>query len=312
VPAGESPRREKTPEGESELNKLCLSALTLAAAAGAASAQVDPTRFGIEVTPVLRTYTDNGDGTLTATDRPSGFTVDTRSGASTVRLELRYRITVSGSATGAYTVGSSTYSSGGLASTSVNINMSTPLSAGASLSTAPIGNNAGAGGGPNTGSGFSNPDAGIDPGSGFGMYAPWRTGVVPPDDSFGGNNGVRIANTIDNILPLATSAPDQRSTGPSRTWSVYAVDLDLPANYLTPDPSGMQVITFSVVRGVSNGTPAPFLFFPRINNSNSSTAIEGLGQYSTGSVTLTIIGVPAPASAALLGVGGLVAARRRR
>jgi hypothetical protein len=182
------------------------------------------------------------------------------------------------------------------------------------LQTAPIGVNAG-----NTGSGFTNPDAGVDPGSGFGLYAPWRTGVIPADQSFAGNNGILTPNTvITNVLPLATGAPDQRSgtttASAARFWSLYAFDIMLPANYNTGNATDTQTITIATERGVSNGTPAPFLFFPRVGTANQSAAIQAGGSWTGGSVTLTIRGVavPAPASAALLGVGGLVAARRRR
>jgi hypothetical protein len=300
------------------VKKLLVSALALAAIAGAAQGQIDPTRFGIDISPMFRTYSDNMDGTFTAMDVGTNYTVNTRTssggGATTVRLELRYAITVSGSTTGSYTSGGSTFASGGLAATSVNVAWNNPLSAGTTLATAAIGGNGGAGSGPNTGNGFSNPDGGIDPGSGYGMYAPWRTGVFPTDQTFSGNNGTRIGNTIDNILPLTTGAPDQRSSASTtRRWSFYAFNINLPANYAT-DASGQQVVTFQIVRGISNGTPAPFLFFPRINGANGSAAIEGAGSYTVGSATLTILGapIPAPASAALLGVGGLVAARRRR
>lgn len=289
------------------------SAIALAALAVPAHAQIDPSRFGLEIQPVFRRYTDNGDGTFTATDNGTSLFVNALLGPARVRLELRYRITVSGSTTGSYVDGGTTYSSGGLASTSVNIRLNEALNPGATIAPAPIGLNAG-----NTGTGYANPDVSVDPGSGFGLYAPWRTGSIPAGPTFGGNNGtVASPILIQNILPLATGAPDQRSgttaAAAARSWSFYALDITIPQTY--ESATGFQVITFTVQRGDANGTPAPFLFFPRVGTANQSSAITGTGPFTTGpSATLTIQSsiFPAPGAGATVALGAALATRRRR
>jgi hypothetical protein len=285
------------------------------ALAGSAHAQIDPSRFGLELVPVWRQYSDNGDGTLTAADLPgTGVIADTRlPGASRLfRLEIRYRITVSSSTTGSYTAGGSTFSSGGLASTSVNIRLSR-ASAGLGLSPGPLGSS-----GTNTNSGYVNPDPNIDPGAGFGIYGPFRAGIIPTDNTFGGNNGTPVGTVIENILPLATSAPNQRSgdtaASAARYWAVYSMDFFVPAGYGNTIPLD-EVISVTLERGTSNGVPAPFLFYPRVNGVNATSPLEGTGPYTTGGgVTLTILGgiFPTPGTASAFALAGIVAARRRR
>jgi hypothetical protein len=102
-------------------------------------------------------------------------------------------------------------------------------------------------------------------------------------------------------------------SGPNRFWTLYAFDILIPRNYVSGNATDTQVVTIAVPRGVSNGTPAPFLFFPRVGGANESTAIEGGGGWTGGSVTLSIrVFVPAPASPVALVVGAGWALRRRR
>jgi hypothetical protein len=299
------------------MTKPLAAALALTAAgalAGSAHAQIDPSRFGLELMPVWRRYADHGDGTFAVSDLPgTAVTAITRSFPGVrLRLEIRYRITVSGSTTGSYTDGTTTYASGGLCSTSFNVRLSRG-SAGLQLATGPIGP---AGG--NTGTGYFNPVPNLDTGGGFGVYGPFRTGVFPPDNSFGGSNGTLVGTTVQNIVPLNAAAPDQRSgntaASAARFWPLYSMDFVVPAGYGNTIASD-EVIEISLERASSPGGLVPVPFFPRIDGANATSPILATGAYSAGpTMILTITGgtFPTPGTASAFALAGVLAARRQR
>lgn len=289
--------------------KTCVPALAVAVCAGSSLAQIDQSRFNLNVTPVLRTYADNHDGTFTASDVSGPLSIDTSNPnplARTVRLELRYNISVTGSATGTYQGPASgsdptlvTYQSAGLASAACNLLFSKAV-ASSWIAPAPIGGNV------NANPGYANPDPNVDPGAGYGVYSPWRTGVL--SELFGNNNNGQLSSTqITNILPITTSSPNQPSSQIARSWSFYAIDFIIPQGW-----SGSDSVTFSVGRSTNgSGVAAPWLFFPRTNNATTN-AIQGQGMFTGGAVTINFTALPAPGAGATLALGGLAAARRRR
>lgn len=293
------------------MKNLVLSAAMVAGLAGSAFGQIDPTRFQLELGLVGRAYSSISPGTSeVATDISSPLSVSS-TGADpntrTVRLEIRYRIVVTNSTTGNYTSGGSTFASAGLSSVSLDLTSTRALSATGDLHAAQISTQAVA-------NSYANPDT-LDLTDGnLGMYNPFRTGVfadVPPGTGLGSSNGTYAATGLTNILPIATSAPGQRSDvtgGPSglangRIWGLFAVDFTVPQNA----PAGSY--TFHLQQ---NAGSLDWLFFPRTGTANASAAINGTGGVTFTNSSFTVNVVPAPASVALLGLGGLVAARRRR
>lgn len=288
------------------MNKIGLSALALVATAGSAFGQLDPARFRLDLFLQGRTYSNTTAGTSTdATNATSPIGPINSATATleqrTIRLEIRYRITVLQPNTpnsGSYTSGGTTYLSSGLSSASLNLASSRTLNVG-DLKAAQVSSDANAAAQP------TNPDT-LDLSDGtLGLYTAFRTGVfadVPAGTGLGNNNGTFSPAGLANILPIATGAPGQRSNLNSNgnLWSVYAVDFVIPQNA----PAGTWTFNLSQNPG------SEWLFFPRTGASDG-VGITGLGGITFGpGVSITI--VPAPGAAALLGLGGLVAARRRR
>jgi len=282
---------------ELSVKKIVLSALALVAAAGVANAQapnfrLDVNLFGRQYSPV------DADLITQATNVASGVIVSNAAGSNNIiRLEGRYRLFGVGSTNGVYGAGTTAQSSGGLAAASLNLASSLSLSPG-SLRAAASANPATSFG---TSATFPNPQD-IDTTNAPGLYAPFRTGVfidVPAGTGLGNSNGDFSANGLTNILPITTSAPDHRSGSSSNGlfWGLFAVDFN---------PTGLAAgqYTFTVSQtGVAQ-------YYPRIGTANASAAIESQGGFQGSSFTVSVI--PAPGAAALLGLGGLLVARRRR
>lgn len=275
------------------MKNIVLSALAVAALAGSAMGQA----FNLEVQLVGQTYSDNFDGTLTGTTVASGVTVNSAGGdalSRTVRIEGRYRLVAVGSSTGGFGAGSSLVQSAGLSSASMNLGVSNGGSS--LLRAAPIA--------PATAFPYPNPQT-IDTTSDTGLYSPFRTGVfqdTPLGTGLGGSNGTISSTGLDNVLAISASSPDHRSTtnANARQWGLFAFDLVIPAGA----PIGQFVFTVG-----QNGANIP-LYFRRTGAVTENAARNIEGSFIGSSFTVNV--VPAPASAALLGLGGLVVARRRR
>lgn len=145
-----------------------------------------------------------------------------------------------------------------------------------------------------------------------GLADPDGAGPLGPDDAPSNGNPINTANdrftaNPTGILPLAISAGgvnNHRSdTAPqSQMWGVYFLWIDVPAG-----ATGDNLLTATAVPDAT--TQNRFGAFVRtgaVTDVVPQTSVNA----TDGSITLRVI--PAPGSLALLGLGGLVAARRRR
>jgi len=135
-----------------------------------------------------------------------------------------------------------------------------------------------------------------------GLEKPYRGGFSTAGNNADPSNGTIGANGISSIVPLAISQTLANPlSGTGNGWyMLYMFSVTVPA-------SGAQTpFTISADFAADPGTGSKFGFFDdgvaTPDTSNNTTA---------GTVSFPVT-VPAPASAALLGLGGLVAARRRR
>ncbi len=262
------------------MNKIGFLAVAgLLAAAGSASAQLVANDYQLNLLLVPRTTTFGN-----IEDIAGPIQLDTV--GQKIRFHVRYFITdANGTADG--------HVSAGLSATSLTISSNIPATHGM-FSAAEL-TETEANGPNNVGPfGFTNPDT-SDPSGDFGLNNPFRTGVFPQSNGdftpVGGNLN------IFNALPITTSAPGHRSdTQASRRWGVYSFEFMLTDN---------AVGTYTI-----NVDGQGFLFFPRTTGGANLNGVNGNQQVNGSSFTFTV--VPAPGAAALLGLGGLVAARRRR
>lgn len=138
----------------------------------------------------------------------------------------------------------------------------------------------------------------------FGLHAPFRTGVFP------NSNGVAVPGqlAISNVLPISTAAPnhpsfDDNGNQNSNFWAVYSFQ------YTAPAVVGAAFVVPVTVTATGN-TSLINLVNLETGAENNGFALGTAGR--TFSTSLSINVTPAPGAAALLGLGGLVAARRRR
>lgn len=138
----------------------------------------------------------------------------------------------------------------------------------------------------------------------FGLHGPFRTGVFP------NSNGVEVPGqlAISNVLPISTSSPghvafDDQGNQTSTFWAIYSF------NYTAPAVVNSAFTVPITVTAAGDTTLISLLNLDsggEINNFTLGTAQR------TFSTTLNVQVTPAPGAAALLGLGGLVATRRRR
>ena len=277
------------------MKKIVLSALAVAAFAGAANAQV-----GSTMTLQLMTVARSGTAQTGLADIAGPVSVGP---GQTVNLEIRYRIVDSNGATDSFLcnglVAASIDVSTGLSSAFGTFATAASGGFGARLTTTQ--KNAPNESGPN--GVFANDNSGSgNIGVVYGNHAPFRTGVFP------NSNGTAPAGLgITNILPLATADvnnPSYDGNGDQTDiwYGLYSFEYTAPAVV----GSAFQVpVTLSSLSG--NGQ------FWLLNLDTGGVASTAFGTGRTfSSSPLTINVTPAPGAAALLGLGGLVAARRRR
>lgn len=274
-----------------------LSAVAVAASAGSALASND---FRLDLFLVARSIA--GDGTLT--DVGTG-NINATAGQQ-FSIELRYRINDSN----ADTVGSRGLSSASIRfGTNAGANGSVSRAANTAYQEDPTTN-----GNVNT-TPILNPDASGAGSGGTGLHGVFRGGLVGDTDPANGGSGpptnvAGLALSQFFILPLTLSSPGQQTwlTGTSPTvantntnnnrWGLYS--------FIYTVGSNGAVFTASAVADAQSGNR--FGYFERTGGTNNP--IPQTSTQATDS-TLAFI-VPAPASVALLGLGGLVAGRRRR
>lgn len=159
----------------------------------------------------------------------------------------------------------------------------------------------------------AGPNAGTTGTSGYGVRGNWR---------LGGNsaNGSAVANGVNNI------GPGQFPTDPSGVAQLNPIS-NLDRLGWTPASYAQRTQTFSAAPAAGAGANAVGLYIDfsgmTVNNdpnlgpvgeyqpgSTGGVAYIPLSSVTFGSVNIPI--APAPASLALLGLGGLIAGRRRR
>jgi len=286
---------------------LVVSAMAVAGAAGLANAQVDNSvqlqlRF-VEITPSPAAPA----GTVTRSNTANSTATVTGSGAAnrTRTFELQYTMTdgsgatfpaglVSGTlnitgATGA------TYSQALLTNNQARVGGTTPLWPGPGATATTQTDTSGAAAGPLAGA--------------AGMERPYRGGFATANNNADPSNGVAGPTGILNIVPLAIS---QTLTSPMHNaagafwFAIYEFNIAFPDGFGGSTASPLQY-TITAHFNPDASTQAAFGFF------NDGVAVPVTSTNGTnGVVTFGVVAVPAPASVALLGLGGLVAARRRR
>jgi MYXO-CTERM domain-containing protein len=289
------------------VKKLVVSALALAALAGSAYGQAAQRNdFRLDLFLVLRSVAP-ANGVIT--DIQTGGSVDAVVG-NTYRVELRYRIN-DGTAD---TVGSR-----GLTSSLIAITNTAGLQFGTHINRGALSADQGARGalGILPGAAPANPDnTAIDNGLNNGLVGAFPDGVTGMMDPFRGDMGGPMGDILPQkpsnglavpggltILPLSLSAPNQNSftglapnagnTNSNMTrWGVYAFEFVYQGGAVIFTADAIADADTQNKFGFWDGSPIPA-------TSNQSAAG-------------TIAFIPAPASAALLGLGGLVAGRRRR
>jgi len=298
------------------VKKIVLSALALASLAGSAMAQTMPdgwaAPFRVEFAIVPRLDT----GTPTSHSFTDITTPITAAAGATQRFQVRYRIVDIDGADPKFQLGLSTASFNVIASNTQVGSFSTDFQG---LPAARLSKRAGGVASPRlegvASSGAEWNDVsqltGAPAGSQlFGIHAPFRTGVfsdpalaMPPQA--GNSNGIfTAAGAIGNILPLTTTPAFDED---NKWYGVYDFNLvfgsTLPA---TADGT--------VTLGITVNAATVFGFDASVGPDGTQYQNPGqVGQMLGASIQIGGFPlVPAPGAAALLGLGGLVAARRRR
>jgi hypothetical protein len=273
---------------EIPVKKIVLSALALAAAAGVANAQTLEYRI---VERFNDTVVDQADAAPTASAGTVGTAAD-----KTLWFVVQARVTGLAGGAGDFTV----HGLGGFAGA---VNITTGGGGGSFKATG----TAGTGGNPtnNSPSNFYPASGAPNPGFGTGaaLYSPFRL----VSDLGAGGNGTRAsvaANALTDIVGATGGAAlanltdgifDNSNWGVNTWVNVYTFQYDVTA-------FNARTVTFQTSFVGST-------FFNAVDGSGVPNAIPFQGE-SQGSYTVTI--TPAPGAAALLGLGGLLAARRRR
>jgi hypothetical protein len=133
---------------------------------------------------------------------------------------------------------------------------------------------------------------------GLGLQAPFDAAGEP---GFGTPTGG--GSHLINVQPgqFPSGASGIATTNPAFVWT----------GIWTPGSYASRTVTFATAPGsvVNPGSPFAALML-RLNASLAGSASIGLQQFTHGSVNIPV--APAPASLALLGLGAMVAGRRRR
>ncbi len=275
------------------MKKIVLSALALAAAAGAANAQAIQyqivERFNDTVVDVADAAPTGAPGTAgNAADKTLWFVVLAR--ATGLNAPTPETLTGIGGFAGA-------------------INMTSNVAGGqngGSYKAAGIG---GTGGNPTNNSpanfypaGTSNPGLG----SGAALYYPFR---VVADLGTGGN-GTRLTANSPNLVDIAGAAGGAAGSAVTQITDGLVPNTAWGVNTWVPVYTFQYDVTDFTARTITFSTNfVGSTYFTSADSSGVPNAIV-FGQESQGSYTVQI--TPAPGAAALLGLGGLVAARRRR
>lgn len=265
------------------MKKIGLSTLAVLAVAGSAFAVGG---VGLDLTLVGRTA--GAAGVLPWSAASKGVSVDTTGAAQTIRFEVRFAFTDSN------TSDNITYA--GLAGTAFDIRSTVPAGAGASIGFGrylTADNNDGA----PARDGIVTTGA-LSTGAAQGLPNAYRPNV--------GNNGVlgtfgtNLGTTTGNpVIPLSVSTPANTPVDGDR-YFVYAFNITLPAGFA----AGSYTVS------LANLDQAGIFYGLDDAGAELGTLPFDITRSTSSSVKINV--VPAPGAAALLGLGGLMAARRRR
>jgi uncharacterized protein (TIGR03382 family) len=275
------------------VSKIGLSTLAVLAVAGTSMAQTTfPTATaGLQLNLVGRTA--GAAGALAWGSAGTSVGVDNSSSAQTVRFEVRYNISDSDANDG--------WDILGVAGTAFDIRSNIPAASGATIGLAR-----------HLTTGNTDPSAAVNTPINSGTFATpagTQIGLIAPFRPNAGNNGVlgtgfggNLGTTSGNpVIPLQLSAP---AAGPALNtdYNMYAFNITIPVGV----PAGQYQVT------LANLDPTGLFYGINSNDPNDPGNTYTWGSTTSGATTVTITVVPAPGAAALLGLGGLLAARRRR
>ncbi|MFN7022586.1 MAG: hypothetical protein ACK4WH_14850 [Phycisphaerales bacterium] len=278
------------------MKKFTVSVLAIAALAGSAAAQTFPVRMEVRIVP------QTGTPPATVTDGPltTPATPITISGTErTQRFEMQYRILDLDLSDSIFPAG--------LTAAEIDITVNNPASgsfARAQLSRfeAQL-----AGTIPPTSTDSSGLPTGAAAGR-AGLHSPYRGGLSNANDNTLPANGTPDTRAgvvgIFSVLPLAISQTNQGNPdvgSPNDSWfGLYSFTFTADDNF-----TGDVIIT--AAPKADPNTMNSFGYF------NDGVAVPLTSPNSVNGVAhLSIVAVPAPGAAALVGLGGLVAFRRRR
>jgi len=129
------------------------------------------------------------------------------------------------------------------------------------------------------------------------MHRPFRGGIpAPSPNNTHPSNGTIAANGITGITPLTLSQPDQGNNNPGEWYGLYSFEFAYASG-------GPIVFTAEFIADPNTGNRYAFFNDGNPSPVQSTSATPG---------TITVPAVPAPGAMALLGLGGLMAGRRRR
>ncbi len=266
------------------MKKCGLSAVVVLLVAGSSQAA-----GGVSLDLTLIGRTSGTAGVLPWGAASKGVSVDTSGGARTVRFEVRFSFHDSNL--------TDNIANAGLAGTAFDLRSTIPAASGATIGFGripPADNNDGA---------PARDDPIIS-----GVFNPAGPGGLPnayrPNI---GNNG-RLGAAPDGnlgtladfpVIPLSVSTPANTPVDGAR-YFLYCFNITLPA--------GFAAGTYTV--NLANLDQAGIYY--GLTDDGAELGIVGLDSTISSSSTVTLNVIPAPASAALLSLSGLVAARRRR
>lgn len=154
-----------------------------------------------------------------------------------------------------------------------------------------------------------------------GLAGTFRGGFTDPNNNAEASNGVVTGLSILSIVPTAISQHHQDEAGfdDGSGGAAYPLAGGAPGAGQQTEWYTLYVLTVAAATA-SNGTlTLTAAFQPDVGTGNafgyfitSTNVPQTSTNAQSASITINIPGVPAPGSVALLGMGGLLAARRRR
>lgn len=264
------------------MKKFAVSALAIAALAGVAQAQ--PVRLELRLVPQT--------GTVATSVVDAASSAEITAAGQSRRFEIQYRILD--------LIDTDDIFPAGLTAGQMNVTVAGGVNATFSRALISRFEAQQAGGTPPTSPDASGAPTGALAGA-TGMHRPFRGGIpAPSPNNTHPSNGTIAANGITGITPLTLSQPDQGNNNPGEWYGLYSFDF-----LFNSGANGNYTITAEFVADA--GTGNRFAFFSDANPSPVQST-----NATAGTIVQSVNVIPAPGAMALLGAGGLMAARRRR